>query len=330
MFPNVSILETNGNNTEKQLCENDKEKQNHYSNKIKKSHNIFSHHNKKMRRNEQKCVETSNNKNILRRNEQKCVETSNTFECNICDYHTIRKSNLDRHLRGKKHLKMLELNNYDDIETKKQFYCEICNYKSKRVYEFERHINSKKHKINSQQQNSQSNKNIIIDKSEEVTTIKNYICSKCGKEYKSRSGLYKHVKSCNHDSSIDISNIDDINELKKLVLELTKSNEVIKELVKEPRIISNNNKTINIENYLNIECKDAINMSDFINQLQITLNDILFLGDNGFTKSIQNLFLSSLQDMEQTKRPIHCTNKKNKTLYIKDDNVWEKNDKENI
>jgi hypothetical protein len=77
MFPNVSILETYGNNTEKQLYVIDKEKQNHYSNKINKSHNIFSHHNKKMRRNEQKCVETSNTKNILRRNEQKCVETSN-------------------------------------------------------------------------------------------------------------------------------------------------------------------------------------------------------------------------------------------------------------
>ena len=113
---------------------------------------------------------------------------------------------------------------------------------------------------------------------------------------------------------------------------LYEQNEKLIELAKQPKtIIKKQNNTFNLDNFLNIQCKDAMNLSDFMETIQLTFSDLIYLGNNGFEKSIQNTFVKQLGDMEQTKRPIHCTDKKRKTMYVKDEDRWEKdNDNEKI
>lgn len=280
--------------------------------------------------NEQKIEEIEDIEEKLRRFEE--------HNCEICNYKTTRIDNFKRHNTSKRHI--TNMNNNKVIEKEKnerinitntiskdtqlqtrtqqstEFICEICNYKTKRKVNYNRHIISKTHHKKSEKS---------------YNTIKNTIkkCEFCNKEYKSKSGYYKHQRVCERKKN------SELNEMKNIILELTKKNDMLYDIIKEPKIqihnnvnnVKNVNNVTNIENFLNIDCKDAINMTDFIHQIHNTLQDILYLGDNGFSKSIERVFLTSLKDMDTTKRPIHCTNKKKKTLYIKDDNVWEK-DKE--
>ena len=111
---------------------------------------------------------------------------------------------------------------------------------------------------------------------------------------------------------------------------LYEQNEKLIELAKQPKtIIKKQNNTFNLDNFLNIQCKDAMNLSDFMETIQLTFSDLIYLGNNGFEKSIQNTFVKQLRDLDQTKRPIHCTDKKRKILYVKDDDKWEKDSNHN-
>ena len=117
-----------------------------------------------------------------------------------------------------------------------------------------------------------------------------------------------------------------------MFMELVEKNQELQtqllELAKEPKTIiqKQHNNSFNLNNFLNIQCKDAMNLSDFLEQLKVTFNDLIYLGDHGFIKSVQNTFVKQLKDLDQTKRPIHCTDRKRKTLYVKDENKWEKDD----
>ena len=99
------------------------------------------------------------------------------------------------------------------------------------------------------------------------------------------------------------------------------------DIAREPKIV-NNNTQFNVMNYLNTECKDAMNFSDFINNFTFSLEDLQMLGTEGYQKTMEETFVKRLYDMDKTKRPIHCSDKKRKTFYIKDNDVWKK-DKEN-
>jgi uncharacterized C2H2 Zn-finger protein len=250
--------------------------------------------------------------------------------CDICELSFDKQWKYDRHIKSKKH-KCKE----DEL-----LECKICNMTFKTKWKYERHSDTKKHKASllalQSKQTTFSNKSITTEQSTPHSHLRNvketYVCSNCDKIYMSRSGLYKHSQKCkttivssNNNNAI-ITNeafMELVHTNKELQNIIYSQNEKLDELSKHPRkqIINNTNY---IENYLNIECKDAVNLTDFINQLQITFNDLLRLGNDGFTNSIQHMFIDKIKDMEQTKRPIHCTNKRKRTLYIKDDNVWEK------
>ena len=99
------------------------------------------------------------------------------------------------------------------------------------------------------------------------------------------------------------------------------------ELASQPRIINqtnNNQKTFNVIQFLNHDCKDAMNLSDFIKNLVVTFDDIEKIEEHGYLKSVKNSLMHSLHMMEQNKRPIHCTDTKRKQFYVKDENVWNK------
>jgi len=207
-----------------------------------------------------------------------------------------------------------------------KYICNKCDYYTNRKSQYDRHLQTKKH----------NDTNGSFNDTKKVP----YICQ-CGKTYKYHTGLSRHKKKCTYGNSYENpecseTNIDNV-DLKEMVMELLQSNKELQdtiiqqqsqliELAKEPKtmIKTQNNNTFNLNNFLNVDCKDAMNLSDFLDTILYTFKDLVHLGEQGFVKSLQNTFVKQLGDMEQTRRPIHCTDKKRKTIYVKDEDKWEK------
>jgi hypothetical protein len=176
-------------------------------------------------------------------------------------------------------------------------------------------------------------------------------CEKCKKKYNTRSGLWKHIKVCNYvskpydNTSEDCENMElSIKMVNKdeLVLKLIKDNSEMMKIIKGqqeqinsiiPKVgnITNNttNNTTNNFNlnvFLNEKCKDALNISDFIDSLKITLDDLLFSKKNGISRGITDVMIKGLKELDVYKRPIHCTDIKRDTMYIKDEDKWHKDE----
>ena len=218
------------------------------------------------------------------------------------------------------------------------FCCEKCNYNTSSKKDFNKHLSTLKHK------------NRINDN--KITKNNNsFICETCNKEYCYLSGLLRHKKKCNFISNkknIEIENtFDDNNTLDSSnnKLELTndlimkilndnqemrniivKQQEQISELI--PKVGNNNNNTqnnkFNIQVFLNEQCKDAINMSDFIKSLHITIDQLDFTKQNGLAQGLSKSIIDNMSKLSIYQRPMHCTDSKRETLYIKDDNNWSK------
>ena len=171
------------------------------------------------------------------------------------------------------------------------YYCKKCNYSCprNRKSSWTQHLQSKKHNR----------------KKKELR----YVCEDCGAEYDSRQGLYKHKKKCK-------SNMGEI--VKMLINENKKLTDHIKTM--EPTIVNNN--TFNLNVFLQEDCKDALNLSDFLESLQIKLPELDCSSSNSFSEGISTMFVEHLNMLEITKRPIHCSDVKRDTLVIKDNNEW--------
>jgi hypothetical protein len=211
-----------------------------------------------------------------------------------------------------------------------KFVCEYCSIKCAKNTEWIRHINTKKHKINE----SGGNSNI---KSTNLTC-------KCGKTYKDRSGLWRHEKKCNFNELQPLSSTD-VTFLTNLVLEVVKNNtelqkqtnelqkqnhefqkQIIEVCKKNNSIYQNNshNKTFNLQFFLNEKCKDAMNIMDFVNSMTLDFSDLEDVGKLGYVEGISGIIIKKLNEMDIYKRPIHCSDGKREIMFVKDDNVWEK------
>jgi hypothetical protein len=189
------------------------------------------------------------------------------------------------------------------------------------------------------------NKN-VIDKN--VIDKNKYTCF-CGKEYKYRQGLWKHKKLCNKKiindnlkKSItqDVNNLSQPKNMTDLLFDIIKQNQDFQkdmqkqmlEFMKERNntIFSNNtttnshNKTFNLNMFLNETCKNAMNLSDFANSIQLQLSDLESVGELGYVNGISNIIIKNLKELDITQRPIHCTDAKREILYIKDKDKWER------
>ena len=233
-----------------------------------------------------------------------------------------------------------------------KYICEICDYNTSKKTDYIRHINTIKHKGN-----------IVATEKTKKRDIK-YICEYCEKLYNDRTGLWKHRKTCitsseppdtpsfpetktiigSSDISIglilevikqskEVQNvlIEQNKELQKQLLEhsnqLIEQNKQILEIANKPNIINNNsnNKTsFNLQFFLNETCKDAMNIVDFVNSLKLTNNDFETTGKLGFVNGISRIFINELKKMDVITRPLHCTDVKRETVYIKDNDTWEK------
>ena len=235
------------------------------------------------------------------------------------------------------------------------FECKKCDYKCSTKFLWNQHCSTRKH----------NRQHLATPPSSD--TEKN-VCEFCGKAYKQRSGLWRHLKKCGEKTeaqttticektasmtgsdNLQLTNVEDedaVNEIKKenadlkelmhmmlagfdkdakmkqeMMEQMKEQNAIIKGMI--PRIGNNNNNKFNINVFLNEKCRDAINMSEFIESLQIQLEDLNYTKTNGLIEGVSSIFVNGLKQLETFKRPIHCTDMKRETLYIKDNNEWDR------
>jgi len=222
------------------------------------------------------------------------------------------------------------------------YYCKCCDYSTSKKSNFDNHNLSAKHQ-----------KSMIVNVSnDEISKISSkYACKNCNKVYKDNSGLWRHNKKCIkvEDASNNIiepteKSPDVVALLLNQNMELIKQNQEFKDLIveqnnkmiemaKEAKVINNttnNTNNFNLQFFLNEQCKDALNIMDFINQLQLNTTDLDMVGRLGYSEGISKLFIRGLKQLDVFKRPVHCSDLKREVLYVKDKDAWEKdNDEKN-
>ena len=239
----------------------------------------------------------------------------------------------------------MTLDDKKNAKNAKIFVCELCDFKCCKQSNMDKHNLSLKHKKN--------------DAELQENAVKESFFCNCGKEYKFRQGLWKHKKKCSiennvinnkYDESFNITPDMIINviqqnqEFKGLLMEQNKQNfelqkqnnelqkqmlEVIKNGTNNTNISNSHNKTFNLQVFLNETCKDAMNIMDFVDSIKIQLSDIESIGELGYVNGMSKLIIKHLNALDENMRPVHCSDPKRDSLYVKDKNVWEKEDPDN-
>ena len=212
-------------------------------------------------------------------------------------------------------------------KTNSKFYCSHCNYGTVNKKDYNKHQTTVKHKDNSKS-------TFINEKSPKIPNL--FICE-CGRNYKERSGLWRHKKTCDEnnneknepsDKELIMMLIKENSDLKTMVLDVCQKIQPLNNTVNSHNVNSNN-KTFNLNVFLNEHCKDAMNITDFVESLKLQLSDLESVGKLGFVNGISNIIVKKLNSLDETKRPIHCTDTKREVLYIKDEDKWEKDNESN-
>jgi len=229
------------------------------------------------------------------------------------------------------------------MDHKHTYTCEPCVFHTTCKRDYERHLLTQKH----------------IDGGGLIKQIikssDGYSCSSCHNIFKSRTSIYKHISRCKTSSSHGASGVhtanpaddiicadDKITITKEMFMTLLQNNQemmkMIKALAEQPTLnnTTNNttntnshntnchNPTFNMNLFLNEKCKDAMNMKDFVNSIQLNLTDLENVGRLGYVEGMSNIIIDNLQKTDVYKRPVHCSDVKRETLYVKDDNKWER------
>jgi len=217
------------------------------------------------------------------------------------------------------------------------YVCTTCNYKCCKKSDYTKHTFTRKHQ----------NRTNRTDNSPKIAN--DYVCD-CGKVYKARNSLWYHKKRCNHSSIQPITDPSLSESMSappqidaKLILELLKENKELREMMIEQNkhvidiaknygnttnntINNTTNNKFNLNVFLNETCKDAINLNDFIQSIELSIDDFINTGEVGYVRGISDIMLERIRDMEPHIRPIHCTDLKREILYVKDSDIWAKED----
>jgi len=236
-------------------------------------------------------------------------------------------------------------------KNEKKFSCLYCDFITCKKTDFNRHNLTQKHKNN------------VLTTVDNAKNEKKYKCENCDKKYRDRAGLWRHKKFCNEENKCSSQSFNDefacneiiSNELvskelvgnelvnkfdlydkdissKDLIMMLVKQNSELLEVLKNGTNNTNSNntnshnKTFNLQFFLNETCKDAMNIMDFVESIQLQLSDLERVGRVGYVEGISDIITANLKALDITQRPIHCTDKKRETIYIKDEDKWEKED----
>lgn len=230
-----------------------------------------------------------------------------------------------------------------------KYHCQKCNFICSKKSNYEQHLLTRKHKME-------------IDGNDWKS--KNAVCKICEKTFKTASGLWKHQQKCyklieptqetsekppiTPDMNMFIDLLKQNQEFKEFMMEQSKqiqemqanmqetqqeNQELQKQLIEAVKVgqhienqtnINNNNQRFNLNFFLNEQCKDAINMSDFLENMELDLEDLTETGRLGYVGGISRILVNKLQELDVYKRPMHCTDVKRETLYIKDNDEWAK------
>ena len=209
----------------------------------------------------------------------------------------------------------------------KKITCNICDFECSKKGDYNRHLLTRKHKLA-----TNCNENYINDV--------NYTCDICNKQYQDRTGLWRHKKTCflpkNKNIIVDHPQSPNLEIDKELLIKLLLKNQDVMEKMIEimptmgnnshntTNTNSHNTQNFNIQMFLNDHCKNAMNLTEFIDTLPITAETYDHTIENGLTKTITNMITNGLSQLDILERPIHCTDASRKTLYVKEDNAWEK------
>ena len=217
------------------------------------------------------------------------------FQCQICAYNPSKKSSLDKHMLTAKHILLTQL-----------------------------HCNAPK-------------------------SCYDHKCIKCTKMYKSRVGLWYHKKKCVSNKCLEEEQEEEVEEVEEELISAS-DNIMVKEIIKQNqhlilenqefkkllmdlackpttttiKQVNSHNKQFNLNVYLNETCKDAMNLSEFVDSLVIKASELEDMGRLGYAQGISNIIIRGLNELDETQRPFHCTDKKREIIYIKENNVWEK------
>ena len=231
-----------------------------------------------------------------------------------------------------------------------KFVCIKCDYNTSKKYDYEKHILTRKH----------LSTDIYLHNCHKMSPVK-YNCE-CGKEYFHRQSLHTHKKTCRNIHNLstnEIIQLDDtptenivisgnngnnnhetnINQLTSLVIEVVKNNSEFQKQMFEmcknmqSTIITNcnntQNNTFNLQVFLNEYCKDAMNISEFVDSFELEISDLENVGRLGYVEGMSNIIISKIKELDVSKRPIHCSDLKREIIYIKDDDKWEREDANN-
>jgi hypothetical protein len=204
-----------------------------------------------------------------------------------------------------------------------------------------------------------TNSNTIATKNEQNEQKKEtYMCNTCDKQYKDRTGLWRHKQKCKlkedyecateeekkpdeiTDKNLIMMLINENKELKTLMLEQqnimmaqhTSTQNMMLDVIKTGthnttnNTTNSHNKAFNLNFFLNETCKDAMNIMDFVDSIKLQLSDLEGVGELGYVEGISKIIVKNLKELDVTQRPVHCTDKKRETMYIKDDDKWEKDE----
>ena len=213
-------------------------------------------------------------------------KNDNNYTCCLCDFTTCKKTNFETHLHTKKHIRVSQATLSNNDATTKMTKCEICN-----------------------------------------------------KVYRDRTGLWRHKKNCTPDTNSEKNSYkpEEEHSDKDLIMLLIKENSELKNMMMEvikngtnntvnSHNVNSHNKSFNLQFFLNETCKDAMNIMDFVESIKLQLSDLENVGKLGYVEGISNIIVKNLKALDITERPVHCTDQKRETMYIRDENKWEKDE----
>ena len=231
-------------------------------------------------------------------------------------------------------------------ETTNKYICDLCDFQCKTIGNWNQHLLTSKHKKNG---------------SDSPTSHVTFICPECDKIYTSRSGFNRHIKNCMPPTLVqgdlnDLKEIfanslkgsQDINDFKEMFVCFVKSNQelqanLVDAIKQNTQTLMNhnnigvqnntqynqfNNSHFNLNFFLNEQCKDAININEFIESINITFDDLENTAKYGYVDGVTQIIINHLRELDIFKRPIHCSDAKRGILYFKHDNKWEKDQEE--
>ena len=214
------------------------------------------------------------------------------------------------------------------------YRCDSCDFNCIKKYDYERHLSTRKH-LKIHEDNGIG----------AITGKQSYSCD-CGNVYKYHSGLSRHKKTCTH---TEPTNANTILDNPSLMVELLKQNQEFKQLLVDQNkqmmemagnmgnmgnTVNNNNTNNNVNShnkfnlnvFLNEDCKNAMSLTDFVNTMNLTIEDFIQTGELGFVDGISKVMVERINNMELHDRPVHCTDLKRETVYVKDQDKWEKDE----